>query len=139
MSRILSILIGCKKPKTCVWIIKTRSSGVSSKVSTKCTMYPPQESQNCYSLGTSSINKCFKGAAPRCEPQVSAQQGLETFAWGLGKEAELLPQLCAKSDPRGTALLPVPRAQGSGTTCSLLCSQRPDRLAPQFLVPESRA
>lgn len=73
------------------------------------------------------------------EPQFSAQQGLETFAWGLGKEAELLAQLCAKSYPRDTALLPVPRAQGSGATCSLLCSQRPDRLAPQFLVPKSRA
>lgn len=57
-------------------------------------------------------------AAPRCEPQFSTPQGLETSAWGLGKEAELQSQLRAKSDPRDTALLPVPGSLSSGATGS---------------------
>lgn len=53
-----------------------------------------------------------KRGARRCESQFSTPQGLETFAWGLGKEAELQSQLRAKSDSRDIALLSVPGALG---------------------------
>lgn len=121
----------------CGWIIKARSYAGSSEVSTKCTLYPPPESQNCYCWAQLLSTSVSKGAATRCEPRFSTQQGPETFAWGLGKEAELQPQLGAKSDPPDTALLLVPRAQGCRAIRSQLCSLRPDRLAPQFLAPES--